>query len=129
MAKVRMKEIEVALDAGPVEIAVTIGNAHFGRYRLTLWDKSGRNGKVVGEGINTDNKPDRYYIDPRECDGTILGWEINIAAYGQGANQSYSATVSVQQSGSDCGGSPFEHRGRLVGGVKAILEYARMSVS
>ena len=122
-----MKEIGIASDRGPVEITVTIGGAHFGRYRLTLWG-SGGNAKPVGEGNNIDGIPDIFYQNPRDCVGMILGVEINIAAYGEQPGQQYSARVDFAQQGATATGSPLQYSSQLDGGVKAIIDYATMIV-
>jgi len=123
-----MKEIHIASSAGPVEITVTIGGAHFGRYRLMLWGSSGRS-KPVGEGTNVDNIADVFYQNPRDCKGMILGVEFNIAAYGEQPGQTYSARIDLRQHDAAVAGSPLSYTGQLDGGVKAIIDYARLIVT
>ena len=123
-----MRQISIASNRGPVEITVTIGGAHFGRYRLTLWG-SGGSTKAVGEGNNVDGIPDTFYQNPLDCDGMILGVEINIAAYGDEPGQHYTARVDFAQQGMAVSGSPLEYFGQLDSGVKAIIDYATMVVN
>lgn len=122
-----MKEIRINSNSGPVEFTVTIGGAHFGRYRLTLWGSSGHS-RPVGEGTNVDNVPDVFYQNPRDCQGMILGVEINIAAYGDQPGQTYSARIDIKQQGVAAEGSPLAYNGKLDGGVKAIVDYAKLTV-
>jgi hypothetical protein len=123
-----MKEIRIASSAGPVEITVTVGGAHFGRYRLTLWGISGYS-RPVGEGTNVDNIADVFYQNPRDCEAMILGVEFNIAAYGEDPGQAYSARIDLRQQGVAAAGSPLSYSGQLDGGVKAIIDYARFMVT
>jgi hypothetical protein len=123
-----MKTVKIAGGGGPVEFTVTIGGAHFGRYRLTLWGAGGR-AVPLGEGNNVDGVPDVFYRAPQDCAGTILGVEINVAAYGEVPGQNYSARIDIRQQGAAADGSPLSYSGPLDGGAKAIVDHAILDVS
>ena len=52
---------------GPHAFAnVIIGQAQFGKFRLMLWDETGRNPQVLTEQTNVDNIPDLVDLGTRE---------------------------------------------------------------
>jgi hypothetical protein len=121
-----MREIHINPDGGPVEMTLTVGDAHFARYRFTLWG-SGGSSEPAGDGNNIDGVPDIFFHNPRDCAGKVLGIEINIAAYKDTPDQDYSARIDCKQQGAHVDGSPLSYSGKLDGGVKAIVDYARIT--
>ena len=114
--------------SGPNAIAnVIIGQAQFGKFRLILWDESGRNPQVLTEQTNVDNIPD--FVDlgsPRTVTRKILQWEGFVAAFGSGLGQFYSVIIEVMQGGQVVPDGLITERGILEGGAKPFFGAVRL---
>jgi hypothetical protein len=113
---------------GPHAFAnVIIGQAHFGKFRLILWDETGRNPQVLTEQTNVDNIPD--FVDlgtPRAVTRKILQWEGFISAFGSGSGQLYSVIIEVMQGGQVVPDGLIMERGILEGGAKPFFGAVRL---
>jgi hypothetical protein len=113
---------------GPNAIAnVIIGQAQFGKFRLILWDESGRNPQVLTEQTNVDNIPD--FVDlgpPSAVTRKILQWEGFVTAFGSGPGQLYSVIIEVMQGGQVVTDGLITERGILEGGAKPIFGAVRL---
>lgn len=113
---------------GPNAIAnVTIGQAQFGKFRLILWDESGRNPQVLTEQTNTDNIPD--FVDlgtPSGVNRKILQWEGFVSAFSSGPGQLYSVIVEVMQGGQVVPDGLISESGALEGGAKPFFGAVRL---
>jgi hypothetical protein len=113
---------------GPNAIAnVVIGQAQFGKFRLILWDESGRNPQVLTEQTNVDNIPD--FVDlgsPRTVTRKILQWEGFVTAFGSGPGQFYSVIIEVMQGGQVVPDGLITERGILEGGAKPFFGAVRL---
>lgn len=97
------------------EVEVSFGHAHFGRYRLVLWDVQGHNPQKFSEGVNVDAIPDVAKVpgSATKLDRTILSWDLLIAAFGDQPGQAYSAKLRITQDGAELPNGVFEHSGKL----------------
>jgi hypothetical protein len=113
---------------GPNAIAnVVIGQAQFGKFRLILWDESGRNPRVLAEQTNVDNIPD--FVDlgsPSTVTRKILQWEGFVAAFGSGPGQLYSVIIEVMQGGQIVPDGLITERGIMEGGTKPFFGAVRL---
>ena len=113
---------------GPNAIAnVIIGQAQFGKFRLILWDESGRNPQVLTEQTNVDNIPD--FVDlgpPSAVTRKILQWEGFVTAFGSGPGQLYSVIIEVMQGGQVVTDGLITESGILEGGAKPIFGAVRL---
>jgi len=113
---------------GPNAIAnVIVGQAHFGKFRLILWDESGRNPQVLTEQTNVDNIPD--FVDlgsPSTVTRKILQWEGFVAAFGSGAGQLYSVIIEIMQGGQVVPDGLITEHGTLEGGARAFFGAVRL---
>lgn len=99
------KIVKLNSNSGNVEVEIIIGNAHWGRYKLYLWDADGMNPNKIGEGLSTDNIPDKFPLKPlSKLNGKLLSWEVFIAAFGSNPGQSYSLTIKITQGGNSIPG-------------------------
>jgi hypothetical protein len=114
--------------SGPNAVAnVTIGQAQFGKFRLILWDESGRNPQVLTEQTNVDNIPD--FVDlgpPSAVNRMILQSEGFVTAFGSGPGQLYSVIVEVMQDGQVVPDGLIAERGALEGGAKPFFGAVRL---
>jgi hypothetical protein len=114
--------------SGPNAVAnVTIGQAQFGKFRLILWDESGRNPQVLSEQTNVDNIPD--FVDlgqPSAVSRKILQWEGFVTAFGSGPGQLYSVIVEVMQDRQVVPDGLITERGALEGGAKPFFGAVRL---
>jgi hypothetical protein len=112
-----IRTIRLAAADGPPNIEITIGQAQFGKYELSLFDTDGRNPVVVGSGLSHDQLPDAFQIDgdPRALNARFLSWSANIIPAGDEPDPRFSLRVNVRQQGADVPGSPIESAGPLPG--------------
>lgn len=113
---------------GPNAVAnVTIGQAQFGKFRLILWDESGRNPQVLTEQTNVDNIPDFVDLGPASAvNRMILQWEGFVSAYSDGPGQLYSAIIEVTQGGQVVPDGLISDTGTLDGGAKPFFGAVRL---
>jgi hypothetical protein len=97
------------------EVEVSFGHAHFGRYRLVLWDVQGHSPNKFSEGVNVDAIPDiaRLPTTPAKLDRMILSWDLLISSFGEQEGQTYSAKVRLAQGGTDLPNGTFNYTGHL----------------
>lgn len=113
---------------GPNAVAnVTIGQAQFGKFRLILWDETGRNPQVLTEQTNVDNIPDFVDLGPTKAvNKMILQWEGFVSAYGDGSGQQYSAIIEVSQGGKVVPDGLVSDTGSLDGGARPFFGAVRL---
>jgi hypothetical protein len=108
-------------------VNVVIGQAQFGKFRLILWDETGRNPQVLTEQTNVDNIPDFVYLGPTaDINKKILQWEGFISAYNSAPGQLYNVRVEVSQGGQIVPDGEINEPGKLDGGSKAFFGAVRL---
>jgi hypothetical protein len=97
------------------EVEVSFGHAHFGRYRLVMWDVQGHNPQKFSEGVNVDAIPDVAKLPgtAAKLDRQILSWDLLIASFGDQEGQAYSAKVRLTQGGTEIPNGVFDYDGKL----------------
>ena len=103
----------------PVVIEITIGQAQWGRYKITLWDSDGHKFEPVGEGLNYDQVPDFFEINKSiaSLKDRLLSWDVAIAPLGNGKSELYSLVVRISQGGQVVPGGSIVDTGQLDGGI------------
>jgi len=92
--------VQLSSAAGSSTIAITIGQAKFGKYAIELFDKNGLNPKEVGRGMSGDGIPDIFPIpNISQLDGFALFWEFFVTPVKKDANEQFSVTVEIKQDG------------------------------
>ena len=82
------------------DVEVVIGFAQLGKYRLILWDSSGTNPQVIGEGLNVDEVEDRFGLgDAGTLNGRILSVESHISSPSGPAGEKYALSLKFHQGG------------------------------
>lgn len=114
--------------SGPNAFAnVTIGQAQFGKFRLILWDETGRNPQMLTEQTNVDNIPDLVDLgSPSDVNRKILQWEGFVSSFGSGPGQNYSAIIEVKQGGQVVPDGCIPDSGVLDGGAKPFFGAVRL---
>jgi len=106
---------------------VIIGQANFGKFRLILWDETGRNPKPFPEQTNVDNVPDLVSLGPvAALNRKILSWEVIVAPFPSGQGQLYSVTIEVTQGGVVVPDGKVVDSGALDGGAKLVFGGLRL---
>ena len=83
-----------------IEIIVT--NGHFARFDCSIFDASGKNPRLVGEGINTDNIPDIFPIESTSVgalDRFTLFWRAVISSPTGNPGEQFFVMARVIQDG------------------------------
>ena len=111
------------------DVEVIIGQAAFGKYRLILWDETGRNPKIIQESTNVDNIPDKLPIggSAKSLNKKIVSWEANIAAYPNAPGQLFSMIVEISQGGVVVPHGETKTTGTLEGGARLVFGAVRLS--
>jgi hypothetical protein len=87
---------------GTPAVEIIVGHAHFARFDFSLYDASGRNPQLIGEGINSDTIPDIFPIaNPplNQLDRFTIFWRAVIASPTGTPGENYSVIVRVIQDG------------------------------
>lgn len=106
---------------------VIIGQANFGKFRLILWDETGRNPKPFPDQTNVDNIPDFVSLGPaKDLNKKILSWEVVVAPFPSGQGQLYSVTIEVTQGGTVVPDGVVVDSGALTGGAKLVFGGLRL---
>jgi hypothetical protein len=123
-----LKILRADKNGGKIEADVFFGQAQYGEYTLKLFDENGKNGKLIAEGNNIDDLPDRFQIPipPKQLGDQTLSWMFSIAAPDDKEGQLYFARITFLQGGQTLDDSPFEYSGelkdaKLIIGVAQIL--------
>lgn len=118
----------VATDGVP-DLEVVIGNAHFGKYQVALYDSNDRNAVVIGSGVNTDTTPDKFSVKDNRgnLNNRVLTWDVVVAAFVSGPGQNYSVTIRISQRGVTVPGGEFQYKGQL-DGVEIVSDILRLKV-
>jgi hypothetical protein len=99
-----LNEIPISPSGGPVTVEIAFGFAQVGAYTLKLWYQSGQ-GKVIGEGVNTDNTPDVFTLPkPAKSNiGRILDCVATVLSPNPKPGERYRVDMVVRQDGQECG--------------------------
>ena len=99
-----LNKIKINTGGGPVQVEIRFGFAQVGAYTLKLWYQSGQS-KLLGEGVNTDNKPDILALPkPAKSNvGRILDCVATVLAPKPKAGERYRVDMIVWQDGKECG--------------------------
>lgn len=99
-----LNKIRIAPDGGTVSVAIAFGFAQVGAYTLKLWFQNGQ-GKLLGEGVNTDFKPDVFDLPkPAKANvGRILDCVATVIAPNPKPGERYRVEMIVRQDGKICG--------------------------
>lgn len=132
MAKSETRDVSLTGADGKPRIEVIFGHANVGGYRLFRWDANGQNPVQIGEGKNTDPKPDIFFIGPdaRDLNGHFVSIEAKIVTPADPPGPGpYSVIVETTQDGSPSNGGRQVYDGQLdANGVAAELQYLKFAV-
>jgi hypothetical protein len=111
------------------QVEVIIGQAHWGRYSIFLWDPEGATSQKIGSGLNVDQVPDVFTIaQPLDTlDRSILDWQVSVAPFQTAPGQRYSVTIRITQGGTLVPGGEIINEGPL-GGGENVDDFVRFSV-
>ena len=125
----KLKKVFLSGGGNSPQIAITFGFAQHARYRLYIWTPAGDSPRLIGQGVNTDDVPDRFDLqDPlAELDNCIVSWEGLVTSFDGGAGEQYSVRVDFEQDGANCSDGPFIQAGSL-DNVKAFYDAVRLVV-
>ena len=129
-ARIELKRVFLDRASGEPEVEIAFGFAQHGRYRIFLWDADGANPRTIGEGLNTDNSPDRFPIgEPiSQLNNRIVTWEGLITSFSGGSGERYAVTLVFTQGGANRPDGPFTQSGELKN-VKAFYDAVRVVVT
>ena len=94
---------------GVPAVEIIIGNGHFARFDCSIFDASGKNPRLIGEGINTDNIPDIFPIESSSVsalDRFTIFWRAVISSPLGLPGERFFITVRVIQDGKIVGIDP-----------------------
>ena len=99
-----LNTIAIKPAGGPVTVEIAFGFAQVGAYTLKLWYQSGQ-GKVLGEGVNTDQVPDVFTLPkPVKTNvGRTLDCVATVLAPNPQPGERYRVDMIVRQDGQECG--------------------------
>jgi hypothetical protein len=99
-----LNKITINPNGGTVSVAIAFGFAQVGAYTLKLWFQNGQ-GKLLGEGVNTDFKPDVFDLPkPAKVNvGRILDCVATVLAPNPKPGERYRVEMVVRQDGKICG--------------------------
>jgi hypothetical protein len=99
-----LNKITINTNGGTVSVAIAFGFAQVGAYTLKLWFQNGQ-GKLLGEGVNTDFKPDVFDLPkPAKVNiGRILDCVATVIAPNPKPGERYRVEMIVRQDGKLCG--------------------------
>lgn len=99
-----LNKININPNGGTVSVAIAFGFAQVGAYTLKLWFQNGQ-GKLLGEGVNTDFKPDLFDLPkPAKVNvGRILDCVATVLAPNPKPGERYRVEMIVRQDGKICG--------------------------
>ena len=99
-----LNKIPIKQNGGVVSVEIVFGFAQVGAYTLKLWYLSGQ-GKVLGEGVNTDLTPDMFDLPkpPKSNVGRILDCVATVLSPNPKPGERYRVDMVVWQDGSECG--------------------------
>jgi hypothetical protein len=99
-----LNKITINPNGGTVSVAIAFGFAQVGAYTLKLWFQNGQ-GKLLGEGVNTDFKPDVFDLPkPAKVNvGRILDCVATVLAPNPKPGERYRVEMIVRQDGKICG--------------------------
>jgi hypothetical protein len=124
------KTASLSKTGGQPQVEIIIGQAHWGRYHIYLWDPDGVTSQNVGSGLNVDQIPDQFVINRPvgSLDRWLLSWEVAVAPFQPAAGQQYSVTVKVTQDGAVVPGGQIVDQGPVNGG-EYVYNFLRFIVS
>lgn len=99
-----LNTIPIKPTGGPITVEIAFGFAQVGAYTLKLWFPSGQ-GKILGEGVNTDNEPDIFTLPkPAKVNvGRILDCVATILSPNPKPGERYRVDMIVHQDGVERG--------------------------
>lgn len=99
-----LNKIPINPSGGAITVEIAFGFAQVGAYTLKLWYTSGQ-GKILGEGVNTDNEPDVFTLPkPAKSNvGRILDCVATVLAPNPRPGERYRVDMIVRQDGAECG--------------------------
>lgn|SRR5262245_56187490 len=112
------------------QVEIIIGQLHWGKYDIYLWNPDGTSNQKVGSGLNVDQIPDIFTISQplATLDRCMLSWEVPVAPFQTAPNQRYSVTVKITQGGALVPGGQIIDEGPLNGG-EYVYDFVRLSVN
>jgi len=83
------------------KVEIRIGQQHFGKYEIFLYDATGKNPKLIGGGINTDTVPDIFDIGHSvpALAQTTLFWQAVMASPTGATGGNFSVDILITQDG------------------------------
>jgi hypothetical protein len=87
---------------GRPAVEIIVGNGHFARFDFSLFDATGSNPQLIGEGLNVDNIPDIFPLPGptiSALDQTTIFWRAVISSPTGLPNETFAVTVRVIQDG------------------------------
>lgn len=99
-----LNKIKINPAGGALKVEIAFGFAQVGAYTLKLWFQNGQ-GKLLGEGVNTDFKPDVFDLPkPAKANvGRILDCVATVIAPNPKPGERYRVEMIVRQDGKICG--------------------------
>ena len=124
-----LKKVFLSGSGGRPQVQITFGFAQHGRYRIYLWSPAGDSPRLIGQGVNTDDVPDRFALeDPiTGLNNHIVSWEGLVTSFAGGSGEQYLLQVDVSQDGANCPDGPFIQTGSL-DNVKAFYDAVTLVV-
>ncbi len=102
---------------GPLSVEVFVGSQSFGLYELWLWEPDGKAKAKLGEGINTDDKPDVHELATPVAahDGKIVHWRIRSSPFNLAVGSGFTITATLRQDGVSLNGGHHAWTGVFAG--------------
>ncbi|MFH0988682.1 MAG: hypothetical protein V1799_01560 [bacterium] len=100
-----LNKITLNANAGPVTVEIVFSYAQVGAYSLQLWNGDQKTKTFIGEGVNTDQIPDKYFL-PQPVDslkGKFLDCLASILAPNPQPGERYRVDMVISQDGIERG--------------------------
>jgi hypothetical protein len=126
-----MEKVVVGSLSGPdpeLELKFELpGNTnYFAKYSILKFDSTGHNPVLVGTGLNTDLKPDKFSLPApvSALNGSVISWEVIVASFDSGSvGRDYLVRAVFTQAGKVMQGGDIPHSKKL---DDHFVEFARM---
>ena len=106
--------LKLQKSGGDPSIEVVVGHAHWGTYKVKLWDKNGQNPKEIGTGFSGDNIDDELTIGKiSTLNDRYLSWKVRTASLNPAAGDQYQVTILIRQKGHTVDGGVYSYSGEL----------------
>ena len=126
----QVKELLIKRRNGVPTIEIVVGFALFATYKIKLWDKTGKNPSVIGNGISGDAIDDEFKVGAiTSLDKRYLSWKAVVAGFEEeGSQEQNHVTVLIRQKGKTVPNGVFTYSG-ILEKVKTIGGLVKLKVS